>query len=76
MLVWEEPFSATTGAFNHWLASTAGAAKALVASTEKARPRISLLVFMRVAPVRLISGSFGMEPMLLAAKIIRTHCDW
>jgi hypothetical protein len=56
MLVWEEPFSATIGAFTNALASTAGRAKALVASTEKARPRISVLVFMGVSPVRLMSG--------------------
>jgi hypothetical protein len=52
MLVWDEPFSATTGALIWLLASTAGSAKALLARIEKARPKISLLVFMVVAPDR------------------------
>jgi hypothetical protein len=52
MLVWDEPFSATTGALIWLLESTAGSAKALLARIEKARPKISLLVFMVVAPDR------------------------
>jgi hypothetical protein len=52
MLVWDEPFSATTAALTAWCASTDGSAKALLARMEKARPKISLLVFMIVAPDR------------------------
>jgi hypothetical protein len=52
MLVWAEPFSATTEALIWGLALTAGSAKALVAINEKATLNISFLVFMVVAPDR------------------------